>query len=347
MSILSNTTFSRRRFMKTASASSLALLAAMQMPSLAFGKSMPSISIALDWIPDVEFANLFVAKANGFFAKQNVDVTYFPGGPNAPDPLVSLAAGRAQIGQCIWTPFLNAVSKDNDLVILGAAFPVNPGCIISLPSKPIKTAADLKGKTLLIQYPSLETELKGIALYNDLSADFMTRPTGFTADALFAGDGDGYLAFITNQPLELEAQGMVRGKDFIVTPMSELGYPIPASMFAVQRSFLQQHREELVSFFVGLIQGQDACVADPVAAVKQVVEHDGRDLGLESDNQLQVLKETLRLAQSPEARMPFLLPAKQQAEMLKFASKIGDFGALKASSIFDMSVLEEASKRVV
>jgi ABC-type nitrate/sulfonate/bicarbonate transport system substrate-binding protein len=346
MSILSNTTFSRRRFMKTASASSLALIAATQMPSLAFGKSMSSMSIALDWIADVEFANLFVAKASGYFAKQNVDVAYFPGGPNAPDPLISVAAGRAQIGQCIWTPFLNAVSKDNDLVILGAAFPVNPGCIISLPSKPIRTAADLKGKTLLIQYPSLETELKGIALYNNLSTDFKTRPTGFSADALFAGDGDGYLAFITNQPLELEAQGMVRGKDFIVTALDDLGYPIPASMFAVQRSYLHQHREELVSFFAGLIQGQRACAADPAAAVKQVVEHDGRDLGLDADNQLLVLKETLKLAQSPKAKRPFMLPPEQQSEMLKFAGKIGNFSALQVQSIFDMSVLEDASKRV-
>ena len=346
MSILSNTTLSRRRFMKTASASSFALIAAAQIPSLAFGKSMNSVSIALDWIADVEFANLFVAKASGYFAKQNVDVTYFPGGPNAPDPLISVAAGRAQIGQCIWTPFLNAVSKDNDLVVLGAAFPVNPGCIISLPGKPIKTAADLKGKTLLIQYPSLETELKGIALYNNLSTDFKTRPTGFSAEALFAGDGDGYLAFITNQPLELEAQGMVRGKDFVVTALDELGYPIPASMFAVQRSYLQQHREELVSFFAGLIQGQRACVADPAAAVKQVVEHDGRDLGLDTANQLLVLKETLKLAQSPKAGVPFMLLPEQQSEMLKFAEKIGDFSGLQVQSIFDMSVLEEAAKRV-
>jgi hypothetical protein len=46
-----------------------------------------------------------------------------------------------------------------------------------------------------------ETGLTGVALYNNLSTDFKTRPTGFSADALF--DGDGYLAFITNQPLKL------------------------------------------------------------------------------------------------------------------------------------------------
>lgn len=72
-------------------------------------------------------------------------------------------------------------------------------------------------------------------------------------------------------------------------------------MFAVQRSYLQQHREELVFFFARLIQGQRACVADPAAAVKQVVEHDGRDLRLDTANQLLVLKETLKLAQSPKA----------------------------------------------
>ncbi|WP_447411613.1 hypothetical protein, partial [Clostridium perfringens] len=89
-----------------------------------------------------------------------------------------------------------------------------------------------------IQFPSLEVELQGIAKVNGLSPDFRTSPTGFAADPLFAGDGDGYLAFITNQPLALEANGMVPEQDFIVTRLVDLGYPVATSLLTVDRQFL-------------------------------------------------------------------------------------------------------------
>jgi ABC-type nitrate/sulfonate/bicarbonate transport system substrate-binding protein len=338
------TKLSRRTFLSATSMAALAACVPMSFSKTAFAASAVPLTVALDWVADVEFSNIFVARANGYFAKHGVDVSYIPGGPSAPDPLISLAANRAQIGQCIWTPFLNAVQKQNDFVILGAAFPVNPGCIISLPGKPIRTAADIVGKTLLIQFPSLEEELKGLLAYNQIQGEFAVRPTGFTADSLFAGDGEGYLAFITNQPLELEARGMVRGKDFIVTMLSEMNYPLPSSIFTVKREVLERNRPQLVSFFKGVLEGQAFCAENPDKAVLQVVENDGSDLGLDAANQKQVLAENLKLATATDTGVPFLITPDQQAAMIKFARAIGVSGLNAPERYFDSSVLAEAAK---
>ena len=74
-----------------------------------------------------------------------------PGGPNAPDPLRLLAAGSTDIAYTSIFPFLDAVKLGNDFVLVGAQFQSSPLGIISLPKKPIRTAADIPGKKILTQ----------------------------------------------------------------------------------------------------------------------------------------------------------------------------------------------------
>lgn len=301
------------------------------------------LAVALDWVADVEFAGFFVALERGYFSDQGLDVSFYPGGPNAPDPLVSLSAGRSQISQSLWLPYLDARSQGNDFVIVGASLPVNPGAVISLPSNPIRTPKDMIGKNFLIQFPSLEVELQGIAKVNGLSPDFRTSPTGFAADPLFAGDGDGYLAFITNQPLALEANGMVPEQDFIVTRLVDLGYPVATSLLTVDRQFLNAHRNELKAFLAALIKGWRDAANDVEGAATLVVEKYGRDLGLDQANQVAVLKETLKLIKHPENKIPFYLPEKQREDMIAFAKASGQPSVPLVNDVFDMSLLEEAA----
>ncbi len=75
----------------------------------------------------------------------------FPGGPNAPKPLVTLAAGKIDIGYGGWLPFLDAVARGNDFVLIAATFSVSPLGILSLAGNPIKKASDIVGKKILAQ----------------------------------------------------------------------------------------------------------------------------------------------------------------------------------------------------
>lgn len=312
----------------------------------AFAQDAAKLGIALDWIFDAEFAGLFAAVENGYFTDYDLDPTLFPGGPNAPDPLVSLAAGRVQMGQSLWLPFLSSRAKGNDFVVIGAGFPVNPGCLITRGDLKIETASDLMGKTMLIQYPSLKTELEGIARFNGLEPDFKTAPTGFVVDPLFAGDGDAFLAFMTNQPLVLEAGGMVRGEDFNVTPLVDLGYPVPTSMFTVQREFLDTNRDSLVGMLAAWIRGWQNAEANPDKALSLVVDGYGRDLGLDPENQRLVMAENIKLLKSADEGLYFHLPEKQRADMIEFARATGFDDLRDDEQLFDMSLLEDAYRLV-
>jgi ABC-type nitrate/sulfonate/bicarbonate transport system substrate-binding protein len=89
----------RRSFLRSS-----ATLAAT-LPWLTACKSLDTshLIFVLGWVPNVEYADLWVALENGYFAQEKVPVKVWPGGPNAPQPVVELAAsGVNAIENALW-----------------------------------------------------------------------------------------------------------------------------------------------------------------------------------------------------------------------------------------------------
>ena len=120
----------------------------------AAAQARPRMTIALNWIPNVQFAGLWIAMDRGYFAAEGIEARFTPGGPNAPDPLVALASGNAQLATSNWLPFLDAVGRGNDFVILGATYARSPGALCSMARRPIREPRDLVGARVLAQTPS-------------------------------------------------------------------------------------------------------------------------------------------------------------------------------------------------
>ena len=102
---------------------------------------MKTVRVGMSWIPNVEYGGVWLGLENGYFAEEKLNIKYFPGGPNAPKPLVTLAAGKIDIGYGGWLPFLDAVSRGNDFVLIAATFSVSPLGILSLGGNPIRKAS--------------------------------------------------------------------------------------------------------------------------------------------------------------------------------------------------------------
>ena len=111
-------------------------MAALAAPSIARAQAK-SIKVALGWINNVEYAGVWMGLENGYFKEEGLDVKTLPGGPNAPPPPVTVASGGAEIGYGNWLPYLDALARGNDFVLLAGTFPVSPLGILSLPGKPI------------------------------------------------------------------------------------------------------------------------------------------------------------------------------------------------------------------
>jgi hypothetical protein len=172
------------------------------------------LTVALNWLPNVEYAGLWIAMEKGYFRDEGLEVGFQPGGPNAPLPLVTVAAGNAQIGYANWLPFLDAIAKGHDFVLIGTTFPNSPLGILSLAAKPIRRPADLVGTKVLVQGPSERAAVEATLLLNNLPKRVEFVQASFSPEPLLSRQGDGYTAFATNQPITLERMGLRRDKDF-------------------------------------------------------------------------------------------------------------------------------------
>lgn len=278
---------SRRNVLKAGNAAALAALA----PWPGFAATATPVTMAIGWIPNVEYAGWWCAIEQGYFAAEGIDAKYIPGGPNAPDTLVTLAAEKSQLSDANWLPILDAVAKGNQFVILGATWAKSPAAIMSMAKAPIRKPADIVGKTILTQNPTDRQIIDAILSNAGLPLDsYKVKPTGFSPEPLLSGDGEGYLAFATNQPITFENMGMTEGKDFYVTLMDDLGYHVKQGLLVTKKSYATANRPLLVGYLKALVKGWNYACANPDYAAKVVVEKYGADLGLDAKQQLRQMQ---------------------------------------------------------
>src|SRR5271170_1176148 len=84
----------RRNFLRL----SAMVTAAAVLPAGCRRRRSGDLIMSLGWVPDVEYADLWVALERGFMADSGLRFSYLPGGPNAPAPVLEISAGEADFG---------------------------------------------------------------------------------------------------------------------------------------------------------------------------------------------------------------------------------------------------------
>ena len=328
----------RRTFVQAAAAAS----AMGALPATAQAKT---VRLSLSWISNVEYGGVWIAQEKGFFKDEGLEVKVIPGGPNAPPPLVTIASGAADIGYGTWLPFLDAVNRGNDFVLIAGTFPVSPLGIISLPGKPILKAADIVGKKILAQGPNERTAIDATLALNNLPKQWEFVPAGFSPEPLLAKAGDGYTAYGTNQAVTLEVKmNMVRGKDFFFTSFDSMGYRYYTNLVFVKRDWLAANRPIVLGYLKGLTRGWMENARDPAAAAKLVVEKYGADLGLDLKQQTRQNELQLAMLTNPDKPNDPLLVLDRDAiagPMYAAAKASGRDKLPEVDKLCDFSLMQE------
>jgi ABC-type nitrate/sulfonate/bicarbonate transport system substrate-binding protein len=305
------------------------------------------LTMSMGWVPDVEYADLWVALDRHFIADAGLDFKYLPGGPNAPQPVLEISAGEADFGDSDWLPFCDAIAQGNDFVILASLFPVTPVGLISLPAHPVRTPADLAGKRFLVQGPNERAMLQALFRINGLEENYTMVPVGFSPEPLLEGAGDAYFCFITNQPQSLARMGLRQGTDFYVTRLYDLGYRVATSLLAMDRKILKRRRGDMVRFLGALLRGHAANAANPAAGARLAVDRFGADLGLDLEQQTNLNRLQIALEAEPGAKIPFWFSEEAFAGTMYAVARLSGRPPLPPPvQLRDMSLLEEAYQSI-
>ena len=265
-------------------------------PTVATG-DLQKVTIALGYIPDVQFVPFYLALNEGYYRDEGLDVTLRNG--IVPDLIPQLGAGEGGVN-------FAAVSGDEIIPARLQGIPVTyamtwyrqyPVAAVSIEGKgpSLKTPADLKGHKVGVPGPYGSSYVGLLALLKAAGLtlnDIQMESVYFTqVPSLLSGQVEVAMVYAANEPVQLRSQGTA------VTTLKVADYAQLASNGLATNDRTLAEDPELVTKVVrATLKGIAATIADPEAAfessLKQVPEAaENRDL------QLEILRETVKLMQ--------------------------------------------------
>ncbi|CAN5522974.1 hypothetical protein BH10ACT1_BH10ACT1_07040 [soil metagenome] len=254
--------------------------------------STSKMAYQLGWLKDVQFAGDYMADSKGYWTKQGLDVSLLTGGPGVDSlPIVSVDKALTTIAQPDGVARANA--KGGSFKIVAAKYQTAPYAITSLADKPIEGPKDMVGRKIGVSANNTATFAVLLKL-NDIDPSSVTVvPVQFDPAPLVAGLVDGLLTFVTDEPINLAAQG-VETKSFL---FYDHGYKMIAGCHVVTEKTLADGdaRERLTKFLRGDIQGWQAAIDDVQAATDLSVDEYSKTMALDPKRALGTLEATNEL----------------------------------------------------
>lgn len=295
------------------------------------------IRLQLSFLANVQFGGSFVADARGYYARQGLEVSFLPGGPNiSPEPIV--ASGKALVGITHTSECAKAIDNGAPLTIIGAGYQKNPFCIVSKKSAALTTPAAMRGKRIGVataNRPVFEAFLKA----NRIPSSAVKIVTiQFDPTPLANGEVDGLIGFYINEAVQLELQG---------TPvhtmlLNDFGYPLLEELYIARSADLKSssRRQLIRKFMTAERKGWERTLADPEAAARLAVSRysGGQRLELKQQRREAIAQnELVADADTKTNGLFWMTPAKVQNTVRSLA-----LGSVKLDpSVFTNEILGE------
>jgi NitT/TauT family transport system substrate-binding protein len=265
-----------RRVIATALAGAMALAAA-QAPTTA--AAADKVTLQLKWVTQAQFAGYYVAKDNGFYADEGLDVEIKPGGPDIA-PAQVLAGGGADV-VLDWMPSALATrEKGVKLVNIAQPFKSSGMMLTCRKETGITSPEDFRGKTLGVwffgnEYPFLSW-MSQLGIPTDGSANGVTvLKQGFNVDPLLQKQADCVSTMTYNEYWQVIDAGL-SPDELVVFKYQEQGVATLEDGIYVLEDKLADpaFEDKMVRFVRASMRGWKWAEENPDAAADIVLDND-------------------------------------------------------------------------
>ena len=296
-------------------------------PAAGPGAAPAKIIVQLDWVAEPEHGAFYTAEALGFFRDEGLDVTLVQGGPNT-YVLNKVAAGQVQIGQSDSTNVLLAIHNGAPLLNVGATFQHDPSVLMMQEGNPVKTWADLQGRTIMarpewafLPYLQKKYHIEFKVLAQNFDFGRLAKDPNFVQQGYYIAD-----------PYSVVRQG-VKLKYLYCW---DTGFDAYATI-VTSRAYAQGHAPELRAFLRALHRGwQYYLEKDPAPAHAIMLRINPKKVTADylEWSRGQIL--TAQLAHSAEADYLTITPERFQRQI----SQLEDLGVLPPHSLSPKDVMD-------
>ena len=281
------------------------------------------VTIGLTYIPNVQFAPVYVADAQGLYNDAGVTATVRHHGSDE-GLFTALLAGQEDVVIASGDEAVVAASQGLDLVSIGQYYASYPGTVIVPADSPIATLADLKGKTIGIpgEYgSSYYATLAAIKAGGLQTSDVTISSIGYTQQAaLAAGQVDAVVGFTNNDAVQMRLSGL----DIREIPLDDGSTPLVAASIVTTREWAQSHPDAARAVVSATTEAMNAIAENPQVALDATAQWDTTltdETSLGAANA--VLAATVPLWLGDDARADGVQDLATWSSMVSFLSSIG------------------------
>ena len=270
----------------------LALSACTSSQSTNEAGTLTKIRLPLGYIPNVQFAPLYVAVEKGFFREAGLEVEFDY--KFETDGVALVGAGEIPFAMVSGEQVLLARAQGLPVTYVAAWYQKYPVSVVAKSEAGVLVPQDLKGKKIGLpglfgaNYIGLRALLDaGRLAESDVTLDSI----GFNqVELMLSGAQDVVVGYTANEPIQLRAQGIA------VTELRVSDYVQLASNGILTSEKVIAENPELVRAFVGaFLRGVQYALANPNEAYALCEPHIPNFADLDVDVQKQVLATSMEL----------------------------------------------------
>jgi ABC-type nitrate/sulfonate/bicarbonate transport system substrate-binding protein len=302
------------------------------------GSKYGSVAVQLSWLKNIEFAGEYFADSKGYFKEAGFgSVDLVAGGAASTSVEAGLDTGKVWLGLSAPQTTAPAILEGLPAKIVATTYQKNPFAIVSAAARPLRSPQDMKGRKIGVQDTN-QLIFNALLTANGLKpGDVTVVPAQYDPTPLANGEVDGWVSYVTNEPITLAAKGF-QNTHFL---FADFDLPLVAETLTVAQATIDKERDKLKAFLAAEIKGWKDAVADPAESARLAVEVYGKDQKLDLAEQTKEASAQNELVVSADTAANGLLSMtdaliEQNIAALR-AAKID----IKAAQLFDLSVLRE------
>jgi NitT/TauT family transport system substrate-binding protein len=233
------------------------------------GSEQPDeVDVQLKWVHQAQFAGFYMAKEEGYYAEENLEVSLQAGGPKV-DVLEKITSGEVDFAVYSPEDLLTARSQGRPLVAVAVIYRRNPMAFVSQQGSGIKKPGDLEGSSIAVA-PDGIVQFNALLKRMGLDADQMEL-TKYDYDyaGFKAGEVDVTEAYATGGMIRLQNQGY----DLNVIWPDDYGIHFYGDALITTEEFIEEKPEVVTRFLKATLRGWQEAIGNAGLAVEATLKY--------------------------------------------------------------------------